>query len=84
MTWYIFPNHKEDKLILLIIIATALLIRIIVYPHLTNPYWILFMDIGGPVIIVYLWIFSLVLFKEYYSEKYKELEQELKRLKNEQ
>ena len=79
MTWYLFPSRKEDKLILLIGIATALLIRIIVYPHLTNPYWILFMDIGGPTITVYLWGFSLVLFKEYYNEKYKELEEVLKK-----
>ena len=81
MTWYIFPTRKEDKVILLIVIATALLFRILIYPHLANPYWIAFMDIGGYVLTFYLWIFSLVLFKEYYSEKYKELEKELERLK---
>ena len=81
MTWYIFPSRKEDRLILLIVIATALLFRILIYPHLSNPYWIAFMDIGGYVLTFYLWIFSLVLFKEVYSERYKELEKELMRLK---
>ena len=81
MTWYIFPTRKEDRLILLIILATGLLFRIGIYPHLTNPYWLLFMDIAGPVVTIYVWVFSLVLFKEYYSEKYKELEKELERLK---
>lgn len=81
MTWYVFPTKKEDRIVLLIIIATALLFRVCIYPFLTNPHWILFFEIAGVTLTVYLWVFSLIFFKAYYSNKLKELEKELERLK---
>jgi hypothetical protein len=81
MTWYIFPSRKEDRLFVLVAIATAFLIKTVVYPHLSNPYWILFMDVGDPILTVYFWFFSVIIFKEYYSDKIKELEAEAERIK---
>ena len=84
MTWYIFPTRKEDRIVVLIIIATALLFRVCIYPFLSNPYWLLFFEIGGIVLTVYLWVFALIFFKAYYSNKLKELQKELERLKKDE
>ena len=81
MTWYIFPTKKEDRLIMLIFISVLLLIRVCVRPFLTNEYWILFFDIGGPIVTGYLFFLSLILAFKHYSIKIKELQKELESLK---
>lgn len=81
MTWFIFPDEKDERLVLIIAIIVLLLVGSCLRPFLMNPYWIAFIDIGTPILNVYLLFLSLFYgIQEIRNEIYEKLKQEYEAL----